>query len=39
MSVDDQDGEVKSAMEKRAQAASSSGLSPSSESEAVPIRQ
>lgn len=40
MSVDDQDGEIKSAMEKRAQAASaSSGLSPSSESDAVPIRQ
>ncbi|KAI4716045.1 Endosulfine-domain-containing protein [Aureobasidium sp. EXF-10727] len=38
MSVDDQDGDVKSAMEKRAQAASSS-LSPSSESDAVPIRQ
>ena len=40
MSVDDQDGEIKSAMEKRAQAAgASSGLSPSSESDAVPIRQ
>ncbi|CAD0089146.1 unnamed protein product [Aureobasidium mustum] len=38
MSVDDQDGEIKSAMEKRAQVASS-GLSPSSESDAVPIRQ
>ncbi|KAG9818581.1 hypothetical protein KCU68_g18020, partial [Aureobasidium melanogenum] len=38
MSVDDQDGEIKSAMEKRAEAASS-GLSPSSESDAVPIRQ
>ncbi|KAG9679902.1 hypothetical protein KCU99_g95, partial [Aureobasidium melanogenum] len=38
MSVDDQDGEMKSAMEKRAEAASS-GLSPSSESDAVPIRQ
>ncbi|KAH0357851.1 hypothetical protein KCU83_g143, partial [Aureobasidium melanogenum] len=36
MSVDDQDGEIKSAMEKRAEAASS-GLSPSSESDAVPI--
>jgi hypothetical protein len=42
MSVDDQDGEIKSAMEKRgaAQASgSSSGMSPSSESDAVPIRQ
>lgn len=40
MSVDDQDGEIKSAMEKRAQAASaSSNLSPASESDAVPIRQ
>jgi len=41
MSVDDQDGEIKSAMEKRgaAQASTSSGLSPSSESDAVPIRQ
>lgn len=38
MSVDDQDGDIKSAMEKRAEAASS-GLSPSSESDAVPIRQ
>jgi hypothetical protein len=42
MSVDDQDGEIKSAMEKRgaAQASGSSlGVSPSSESDAVPIRQ